>query len=260
MCSTTIRAAATAFALTLTLQGVDVHAAYIQGTRRSEVLIGADDDNLNNPEIQPDPAGANQSLDNADVLVGDRGDDVLIGMLGSDVLLGGPGADVMVGGIEGGQRPNSDIQLGDDGNDIAIWQGGDGSDLFDGGGGNRDALVFGTVDRGAGNVPILSPVEGLHSKTGVPTANVSGQGGFCRLERVADPAARGFEFLVRFFSRASGNLLVTVRTRDVEQVFCTSEAGGAITFADLTAPAPAFGEVDQATVGSLNDEVAKIIR
>ena len=56
------------------------------------------------------------------------------------------------------------------------------------------------------------------------------------------------------------DLLVTVRTRDVEQVFCTSEAGGAITFADLTAPAPAFGEVDQATVESLNDDVAKMIR
>jgi hypothetical protein len=256
---TTVRIAATAFALTFCLQGLDVHAAYVQGTRRSEVLIGADDDNQNDPEIQPG-AGANQSLDNADTLVGDRGDDVLIGMLGSDVLLGGPGADVLVGGIEGGQRPNSDIQLGDDGNDIALWQGGDGSDLFDGGGGGRDALVFGTVDRDAGNVPILSPVEGLHSKTGLPTANVSGQGGFCRLERVADPAGRGFEFLVRFFVRATGNLAVTIRTRAVEQVFCTTEAGGGITFADLTQPAPAFGEVDLATVASLNPEVAKIIR
>jgi hypothetical protein len=255
----TIRIAATALALTLCLQGADVHAAYVQGTRRSEVLIGADDDNQNDPEIQSG-ATADQSLDNADVLVGDRGDDVLIGMLGSDVLLGGPGADVLVGGIEGGQRPNSDVQLGDTGNDIAIWQGGDGSDLFDGGQGNRDALVFGTVDRDADNVPILSPVTGLHSQTGLPTANVSGQGGFCRLERVADPTGRGFEFLVRFFVRATGNLAVTIRTRDVEQVFCTSEAGGAITFADLTGPAPAFGEVDPGTVESLNPEVAKIIR
>lgn len=254
----TIRVAAGAVVLMLGLQGLDADAAFVQGTRRSEVLIGADDDNQNDPEIQPAP-GANQSLDNADTLVGDRGDDVLIGMLGSDVLLGGPGADVLVGGIEGGQRPNSDIQLGDDGGDIAIWQGGDGSDLFDGGGG-RDALVLGTVDRGADNVPILSPVDGLHAKTGLPTANVSGQGGFCRLDRVADPAGRGVEFLVRFFVRATGNLAVTIRTRDVEQVFCTTEAGGGITFADLTAPAPAFGEVDLATVRELNPEVAKIVR
>jgi hypothetical protein len=185
---------------------------------------------------------------------------VLIGMLGSDVLLGGPGADVLIGGIERGQLPNSDIQLGDDGNDIAIWQGGDGSDLFDGGGGGRDALVFGTIDRDADNVPILSPVTGVHAKTGLPTANVSGQGGFCRLERVVDPAGRGFGFLVRFFVRATGNLAVTIRTRDVEQVFCTSETGGAITFANLTAPTPAFGEVDLTAVQSLNPEVAKIVR
>jgi len=106
----TIRIAATAFALTLCLQSLDVHAAYVQGTRRSEVLIGVDDDNQNDPEIQSGP-GADQSLDNADVLVGDRGDDVLIGMLGSDVLLGGPGADVLVGGIEGGQRHHGDNPL-----------------------------------------------------------------------------------------------------------------------------------------------------
>src|SRR5262245_44951858 len=226
--STTTRIAiiATALALGMAMRAATSHAAEIVGTGRSDILIGLDDDNQNDREIQPENVNANQSLDNADTIIGDRGDDILIGMLGSDVLLGGPGDDVMIGGIEAGSRPNQDIQIGDTGNDIAIWQGGDGSDLFDGGPGPRDALVFGTIDHDANNVPIISPVDGRHAETGLPTANVSNQGGFCRLEAVAEPADRGFEFLVRFFSRATGNLLVTVRTSSVEQVFCTSEAGG----------------------------------
>src|SRR5690606_3932112 len=141
-----------------------------------------------------------------------------------------------------GQAPNSDIQLGNRGNDVAIWAGGDGSDLFDGGDGNLDALVFGTIDR-VDNIPVLSPATGKYRDTGLPTADVTGHGGFCELEAVADPQTRGYEFLVRFFSRSPGNLLVTVRTHDVEQVFCTSEAGGAITYADLTVDDPAFVEV-----------------
>ncbi len=220
---------------------------------------GRKDHNQADAEI-PAGATANQSLDNADTILGGRGDDILIGMLGSDVLLGGPGDDVMIGGIEGGSRPNQDVQIGDTGNDIALWQAGDGSDLFDGGPGPRDTLIFGTIDRDANNVPVLSPVDGRHAETGLPTANVSGQGGFCRLEAVADPAARGFEFLVRFFSRATGNLLVTVRTHDVEQVFCTTEAGGGVTFADLTKPNPDFVEIPLAAVRDVNSDVARMIR
>ena len=65
---------------------------------------------------------------------------------------------------------------------------------------------------------------------------------------------------MRFFSRANGNLLVTVRTHDVEELFCTSEAGGAITFADLTVPDPGFTEVSLDDVARLDPTVAKIIR
>jgi hemolysin type calcium-binding protein len=254
----TIRIAATALAVALALQG-QARAALIEGTGRSDVLVGRDDDNQADAEIQAG-ASANQSLDNADTIVGGRGDDILIGMLGSDVLLGGPGDDILIGGIEGGSRPNQDIQIGDTGNDIALWQAGDGSDLLDGGPGPRDTLVFGTIDRYANNVPVISPVDGRHAETGLPTANVSGQGGFCRLEAVADPATRGFEFLVRFFSRATGNLLVTVRTHNVEQVFCTTEAGGGVTFADLTKPNPDFVEIPLAAVRDVNSDVARMIR
>jgi hypothetical protein len=48
------------------------------------------------------------------------------------------------------------------------------------------------IDRDASNVPTISPVDGRHAKTGLPTADVTNQGGFCRLEAVQDPAARGF--------------------------------------------------------------------
>lgn len=236
-------------------------AAFQEGTKNDDVLIGKDDDRVEDLEIQPDPAAANQSLDRADTLLGLHGDDVLIGMGGSDTMIGDFGDDIFIGGIERGQRPNQDIQIGGPGNDIAIWQGGDGSDLFDGGKGEVDALVFATIDRDqTTNVPILSSVTGRHRSTGLPTADATNQGGFCEIEAVADPASRGFEFLVRFFSRSSGALLVTVRTRDVEQLYCTSEAGGAITFADLTAADPAFVEVSLDEVADLNATVAKIIR
>jgi Ca2+-binding RTX toxin-like protein len=173
-------------------------------------------------------------------------------------MLGGPGSDILVGGTEQGSQPNSDVQMGELGDDVAIWAGGDGSDLFDGGRG-EDALVFGTIDKVDG-VPTISPSRGRHRRTGVPTANVTGQGGFCTLEPADDPAVRGYEFLVRFFARSTGTLLVTVRTRDVEQVFCTSQAGGAITFADLTVADPTFVEVPLADVAALNPIVAQSIR
>jgi len=252
---------ATVLALALALHASLAQAAQLVGSGRSDVLVGSDDDNLNDLELQPEGVAANQSLNNTDALLGGRGDDVLIGMLGSDVLLGGSGDDVLIGGIERGAQPNSDIQIGDTGNDVALWQGGDGSDLFDGGRGRRDALVFGAIDSDPDtSVPILSPVDGRHAETGLPTANVTGQGGFCSLEAVRDPAARGFEFLVRFFSKANGNLLVTVRTRDVEQVFCTAQDAAVVTFADLTAPKPDFVEIALDGVRDVNADVARMIR
>lgn len=228
-----------------------------QGGPGPQVLIGADDDNVNNPTIQPPGVPVNQSLNNTDILVGGGGNDVLIGLLGNDVLLGGPGNDILIGGPEQGTTPNSDLIFGGPGNDIAIWAPGDGSDAFIGGPG-LDALVFGVIDRDANNVPTLTgPVRGYPH--GVPTANVSGQGGFCTVERPEDSSI-GYEFLVRFFVRATGALAVTIRVSEVEQVFCTSEAGGEITFADLTEENPQFVVVSLEEVAQLNRTVARIIR
>ena len=47
---------------------------------------------------------------------------------------------------------------------------------------------------------------------------------------------------------------------DVEEIDCTSVAGGQIIFADLTAPEPAFVEVSLDQVKKLNPTVGKIVR
>jgi hypothetical protein len=232
-------------------------AAFVKGTGADDLLFGLDDDSQATAQIQPVGA-VNQSLDKADVIEAGAGDDVLVGLGGSDVMLGGNGNDIIVGGTEQGVAPNSDMMFGDNGNDIALWRGGDGSEAFIGGRGT-DALVFGNIDRDADNIPVITPTTGRYAKTGIPTADVTNQGGWCELERVEDPDA-GYEFLVRFFVRATGNLAVTVRTRDVEQVYCTSVPGHEITFADLTGEKPDFVVVDLDEVRKINPTVGKIIR
>jgi hypothetical protein len=92
-------------------------------------------------------------------------------------------------------------------------------------------------------------------------SNVTGSPGFCTLERIpAEPNSLGYDFLVRFFVRATGNLAVTIRVEDTEQVFCTSQAGGAITFANLTQHEPQFVEVSLDQVRARNPDVRQIIR
>jgi RTX calcium-binding nonapeptide repeat (4 copies) len=223
----------------------------------AQVLIGKDNDNQNNPLIQPANTAANQSLNNTDILSGGAGPDVIIGLLGSDVLFGNAGNDILIGGTEQGQTPNSDIMFGGAGNDVSVWAGGDGSEIFIGGPGN-DALVFGTIDRDANNVPTLTGPQPGHP-TGVPTANVSGQAAFCSLEKVTDPSL-GYDFLVRFVGRANRNVIVTIRTSDVEQVFCGSVNAGAISYANLRDYQPQFVDVSLDQVRDLNRTVSQIIR
>jgi hypothetical protein len=233
-------------------------AALLERGDGANVVIGKDDDNNLNPDIQPPGTVANQSLNNADVLSSAAGNDVLIGLLGSDVMQGGRGRDIEVGGTEQGSQPNSDVMFGGPDNDTNIWAPGDGSDAFLGADG-LDALVFGVIDRDANNVPTLSdPVPGFPK--GVPTANVTGSPGFCTVERIDEPNSLNYDFLVRFFARASGALLVTIRVEDTEQVYCTSQDGGAITFANLTQDKPDFDEVSLAEVRELNPDVRRIIR
>jgi Ca2+-binding RTX toxin-like protein len=246
-----------------------VHAASQQGGDTADVLIGKDNDNTANAVIQPNSPPPNQSLNNADIIEGNSGNDVLIGLLGNDVLLCGAGDDVAIGGTEqfddtavngGGPFGNKDVIDGGSGNDTNIWAPGDGSDAFNGGEGDKDAQVFGVVDRDANNVPIVKDAGGVYDR--LPTADVTGSPGFCRLERLSaeNSEALGFDFLVRFFVRATGNLAVTIRLKDTEQVFCTSEAGGEITYANLLDTNPAFIVIPLTDVNGLNPTVAQIIR
>ena len=239
-------------------------AAIGDGFGSSQLLIGLDDDNVNNVAVQAG-AAANQSLNRVDVITGGPGNDVIFGLNGDDVIDGGPGRDIILGGPDGGTAPggppNSDIMFGGTGNDVNLWAAGDGSEAFLGGAG-VDALVFGATDRQLDADPktgvrlptLRFDVPGF--KTGIPTADVSTQPQHCTIER--SPLAN-YEFLVRFRG-PTNNIIVTVRVRDVEQVFCTSEHGSAIAFADLTDPVPTFVDVAPFEIERLNSLVAAMIR
>jgi hypothetical protein len=211
-------------------------AANQVGTSGSDVLIGLDDDNQNNPLIQPPGVAANQSLNNTDIQVGGRGHDILIGLQGNDVQIGDDGDDILIGGPEGGTPPpNSDLQFGGRGNDISIWAPGDGSDAFVGGEGT-DVQIVGLIDRVAPGslIPLLSNPTNKYPQ-GRPSVDVTGLNAFCTLERVADTDPDlGYEFLLRF-RNAAGNVVVTLRLSEVEQVICPNRAqGNTVLFADLT--------------------------
>ena len=257
-----------AAALTVAVAGVLLSTAYASGDThyaRPQLLIGVDDDKLENTALQ---AGAvtNQSLNRTDILIGGAANDVMFGLNGNDFMDGGAGRDIILGGPDGGTPPggppNSDIMFGGSGNDVNLWAGGDGSEVFIGGSGSRDALVFGATDREL----IADPLTGVRLPTllsgiagfpkGIPTANVSSGTSFCTVEVSPLPE---YEFLVRFLGVA-GNLIVTVRVSDVEQVFCSGQGGGAITFADLNDPFPSFVVVSHQEVTQLNGLVGKMIR
>jgi hypothetical protein len=241
-----------------------MQAAMVDGGNGAQLLIGLDDDNQENEAIRAG-AAANQSLNRTDVLEGGRGNDVMFGLNGNDVMDGGPGDDIILGGPDGGPAPggvpNSDIMFGGPGNDVNLWAPGDGSEAFIGGPG-LDALIFGATDRDAAD-----PTTGLRLPTllfgvpgfpqGVTTADVSGLGNFCTVEASPSP---GYQFLVRFRSAATRNIIVTVRVTDVEQVFCTGENGASIAFADLTVASPTFVVVSQSEVAGLNPVVGAMIR
>jgi hypothetical protein len=239
-------------------------AAVVEGGKGPQLLIGQDDDNINNANIQAG-AAANQSLDRTDIIEGGPGNDVAFGLNGDDVIDGGPGVDIILGGPDGGAAPggppNSDVMFGGPDNDVNLWAPGDGSEAFIGGPG-LDAVVFGATDRET----VPDPQTGVRLPTllfgvagfpqGIPTADVSGLAQHCTVEPSPSP---GYDFLVRFRGPA-GNIIVTVRVSEVEQIFCSSQLGPGIAFADLTLPSPAFVDVSEAQVEMINPLVAAMIR
>jgi hypothetical protein len=241
------------------------HANDAETRQRPRLLIGLDDDRQDNAAVQAG-AVANQSLNRTDILIGGSGNDVMFGLNGNDVMEGREGRDIILGGPDGGTPPggppNSDIMFGGPGNDVNLWAPGDGSEAFIGGSGSHDALVFGATDRDTVADPefdfllptLLLGIPGFPQ--GIPTASVTGVTSFCTIEASPLPA---YEHLVRFLG-SDGSLIVTVRVSGVEQVFCSGQGGGSITFADLTVPDPTFVVVSQQDVRELNSLVGKMIR
>ncbi len=170
-------------------------------------------------------------MDNTDVLFGRANDDLLVGNLGGDTLLGGTGSDILVGGPEKFATPNSDVLIGDWGNDINIWAPGDGSDAFIGDQG-YDTMIFAPfVDDGG------KPLITWNNGRKVPRVDIDNQAAFsCTIVPVPASQKLGFQFLVRF--NVNGTPVVTVRQRNVEKVFCPSPLDGKARVADLTADAP----------------------
>lgn len=251
---------------TLLVAGLAGAAVLVNGAPQ----FGADNNNINNPLVQPgpDPAlsggGIDQSLQNGDVLYGTAADEVLVGRIGVDVLSGWGGDDTLIGGTEHFNPNGRDRAFGGDGDDAFLWAPGDGSDFFDGGPG-VDAVVFGMIgeldangqlvfrvsnDQLAGNV-FLDPV------TGLPAIDVTNTNGFCTTVDASSSPTAGAELealdldhLVRFFVRtvadafANGTqttdngLRVTLHLRNVEVLICTNRTGGAIEAFDLTQSPP----------------------
>jgi hypothetical protein len=258
----------------LAVFGLIVAAAPWLSPARAEQQIGADNNNADNPLVQPqDPAlsggGIDQSLQNGDILQGTRRADVQIGLLGIDVILGDNGADVQIGGPDPGGN-NNDRAFGGFGQDVFLWQPGDGSDFFDGGR-QADAVVFGNIQIGDPGVPFLDP------ETGFPVIDVTNNGGFCEVVDGAEPddAAAleelGLDHLVRFFARGAADafeedpttgdngLRVTLHLVDVEFAVCAVREGGAIEVFDLRVSPPAVIGIDDIGDARLRRQLQEIV-
>ena len=163
-------------------------------------------------------------MDNTDVLFGRDNDDLLIGKLGGDTLLAGADDDILIGGPEKGQAPNSDVLVGDTGDDINIWAPGDGSDAFIGNE-DKDTMIFAPfVENTDGSLLITRTL-----RTQDPAREDRRPAGVHLHGRATCRRRNGSaaQFLVRF--NVNGNPVVTVRQKDVEKVFCPSpEAGKAV--------------------------------
>jgi hypothetical protein len=197
------------------------------GTPAKDVTVGRDNDNAANPFIQPPGVTAKQHMDNTDLLFGRYNDDLLIGNLGDDTLLGGADDDILVGGPERATAPNSDVLVGEEGDDINIWAPGDGSDAF-AGNEDKDTMIFAPFVLDASGALLLTREHGRK----IPHVDIDAQPAFtCTVVPVPDSEHLGFQFLVRF--NVNGTPVVTVRQKDVERVYCPSPTPGTAQVARL---------------------------
>jgi hypothetical protein len=246
---TLLLAGALALATTAVAATVNSSAFVAPGTAGKDVTFGADNDNAANAFIQPPGVAAKQHMDNTDVLFGRGNDDLLVGRLGGDTILGGGADDILVGGPEAFQAPNSDVLVGERGDDINIWAPGDGSDAFIGNE-HRDTMIFAPFETKADGSLLLTRHEGRK----IPRVAIDEQPAFsCTIVPVPASQKLGFQFLVRF--NVNGTPAVTVRQKDVEKVFCPSAAADKAKVANLTAANPSFHNISldrvHGTVGAI---------
>lgn len=247
-----------------------------------KAVFGPLDNNAaDNPVIQPDPANdtdpdgkiPDQTMQFGEVIEGFRSkSDFMYGGLGTDILFGQAGHDVLMGGPENFNPLNRDRAFGGRGNDVFVWQPGDGSDRFEGGRG-FDAVMFGMLaqdDDGdrvlfdandATNPDSGEPLPNFRvrrdQKSGLvlmrpnqllPLVDVAAVPGSCEIiddssviEGVENTAkaldAIDVDHLIRFRLR-NGNLAVTVQTKDVETVVCGGKNAGEVEVIDLTVSPP----------------------
>jgi RTX calcium-binding nonapeptide repeat (4 copies) len=209
-------------------------AALQQAGKTARVVLGADNDNGENTFIQPAGVQARQHLENADVMVGSRYGELLVGRKGSDVIDAGYGKDILVGGLDKGS-PNSDVLFGGWGNDYNIWAPGDGNDAYLGGPG-VDVHINSAVEQANGELALFK----AFGRT-IPRALIDNQTASCSVEAVPAQQGLGFDYITRFLG-ASGNVIVTIRLKDVELLVCNSAKDNTARFAVLEGPAPQLVE------------------
>jgi len=133
---------------------------------------------------------------------------------------GGAGRDIILGGLDGGAAPggapNSDIMFGAPADDVNLWASGDGSETFIGGPG-LDAVIFRCHRSRGGRTGLRLPTLRFVFPTFV-TGIHSGREWCGKLLHAGDQPLQGYDYLVRFRGRATGNIIVAVRLRGVEQV------------------------------------------
>lgn len=249
---TTVAAAAVASLLASTASTAS--ATVVPGTAGNDVTVGFDNDNAQNRFIQPLGVAAKQHMEDTDVLLGRDGDDLLVGRKGSDTLLGGYGSDILIGGPENFQGPNSDVLVGEQGNDVNIWAPGDGSDAYLGQEG-YDQMIF---------APLVKNSNGSlkyewRGGRWVPRVDIDGLPQFsCTLVRVPPTQRLGAQFLVRF--NVNGVPAVTVRQKDVERVLCPSPYPGYVRVANLTDAYPTFRYVPLRGIGGVAGAIIAPVR
>jgi hypothetical protein len=226
--------------------GAPTAAATVEpGTPGRDVHLGLDNDNAANPFVQPPGVTATLHMDSTDVIFGRGGGDLLVGNLGSDTLLGGTGPDILVGGPERGTSPNSDVLLGDQGDDVDVWAPGDGNDVFLGDEGTDTAIFAPFVTNPDGTLR-LEQVGGRQ----VPRVTIDRLPQFsCTIVSVPPEAHLGVEHLARF--TMNGSPVASVRLRAVEQVLCPSPNAGTVLVADLRQADPQLNEVSITDVTGL---------